>query len=173
MTAVEVAELLDVTEKTIRNWMNANGLPFKQSSGKGRTIDWSEALRWYIDYRHEEGGRGRKSATLAPTEAQEETYDQSLARKTRAEADLKELQLAKARGEVAAISDVERVLAASNQSIQTQMLAVPSRVAPQILGLEDHGRAVAILESEMRQVLTNLAGIDAVREAAGLEEDED
>jgi hypothetical protein len=34
----------------------------------------------------------------------------------------------------------------------------------------DDYKVVAILESEMRQLLTNLANIDAVREAEGLKE---
>ena len=172
LTVVETAERLFVTERTVRNWLKGNDLPSSES-GKGRMLEWRTTLAWYVGYKAEElGNDGNGSAPDGNVEP-EETYEAALSRKTRAEADLKELQLAKARGEVASISDVERILASSNLSIQTQMLAVPSRLASQLLGLEDHGRAVAILESEMRQVLTNLAGIDAIREASGIVEDDD
>jgi hypothetical protein len=55
-------------------------------------------------------------------------------------------------------------------TIKTQILAIPSLLATQMLGLEHHGQAHTILNREMTQLLTNLATIDAVREAAEIEE---
>jgi excisionase family DNA binding protein len=172
LTAVEVAKLLDVTEKTVRNWMNDNGLPSKKV-GRGRTVEWREALKWFVAYSGGNDGNGVRNPVPEAEPEPAESYDVALARKTRAEADLKELQLAKERGQVAAIGDVERVLAASCRATQTQILAIPSRLATRLLGIEDHGTAVRILEAELRQVLTNLATIDAVREAAGVSAEDD
>ena len=172
LTVVETAERLFVTERTVRNWLKGNGLQ-SSDSARGRLLDWRMTLAWYVLFRREELGSGGNGDSSSEAEDHEETYEAALSRKTRAEADLKELQLAKARGEVASIADVERVLAASNLSVQTQVLAVPSRLASQMLGLEDHGRAVAILESEMRQILSNLATIDAVHEANSMQGDDD
>ncbi|ADV83863.1 hypothetical protein AciPR4_3105 [Terriglobus saanensis SP1PR4] len=162
--------MLGKSERMIRNYIKDNGLPFV-GDGRERRFIWAKVLEWYVAYRiNLDGNRGNGlgASSLAPQIPTSETFDEAALRKLRAEADLVELKLASARGEVAAIADVERVLAASSISIQTQLLAVPSRLATQMLGLEDHGRAIAILEAEMRQVLTNLSTIDAVREATGL-----
>lgn len=167
LSTAEAAKLFDVDERTIRNWMTGNGLPFT-GDGKRRRISASAAVQWYVSWRLAESGKSGKKRPSATQIDDTESYENALARKTRAEANLKELQLAKAREEVASIADVERVLSASNMAVQTQLLAVPSRLATQMLGLEDHGRAVAILTTEMRQVLTNLASIDAIREASGM-----
>ena len=170
LSAVELANLLDVSEKTVRNWMNLNGLPFSDAD-RGRTIEWRKALKWWHAYQNKADGNGGnvvKFPTTAEVSVSTETLEQASLRAIRADADLKELKLARERGQVAAIADVERVLAASAKATQTQILAVPSRLATRILGLQDHGRAVAIVEGEMRQLLSNLATIDAVRESTGL-----
>jgi phage terminase Nu1 subunit (DNA packaging protein) len=167
LSAVELAELFDVSEKTIRNWMNSNGLPFT-AAGRGRVVAWPDALKWFVEYRIAEAGSvGKFSKNQASTDkpVATESYEDALGRKTRAEADLKELQLARERGQVAAIADVEKVLSASTLATQTQILAVPSRLSTQMLGIEDQSRAVAILTAEMRQLLSNLATIDAIRES--------
>ena len=82
-----------------------------------------------------------------------------------ADADLKELELARERGQVAAIQDVERVLTSANKSIQTRILAMPASLATQLLGIDDRNRIFNLLDRACRDLLTNLAGIDAVREA--------
>jgi phage terminase Nu1 subunit (DNA packaging protein) len=96
-----------------------------------------------------------------------------MARKTRAEADLKELQLARERGEVAAIADVERVLAGANKSIQTLILALPSSLTPQLIGLGDRIKVFEVIDRAVRATLGNLASIDAVRQARTAAGDED
>ncbi len=169
LSVVQVAELLGVTDKSVRNWMNKNGLQSFESA-KGRMLDWHMTLKWFVAYRVSElgnDGKAVKNSASIPADDDSESYDDALARKTRAEANLKELQLAKERGQVASITDVERAISISNKATQTQVLAVPSRLATRLLGIEDRGRMTTILEGEMRQLLTNLATIDAVREASG------
>ena len=57
LTAADVADLLMVTEKTVRNWMNKNGLP-SVDGGRGRTMKWRDVLEWYVRYRGNEDGNG-------------------------------------------------------------------------------------------------------------------
>jgi len=171
LTAVQVAELLGVTDRAVRKWVKVKGLPCNAGSGV-MTFSWPSVRRWWTDLAMAEGGTDGTSSKKAATDklvTPPETYEEALSRKTRAEADLKELQLAKERGQVASIADVERVISAATIVTQTQILAVPSRLASRLLGMDDYKRVVAILESEMRQLLTNLATIDAVREAEAIE----
>lgn len=165
LSVSDVAELLSLTPRQVRNLIQDKGLPAK-SDPRGFTLDWPTALEWYVGYRSaQKGGNGGNLRPGSAPEEPEETYEEALARKTRAKADLKELQLAHERGEVAAIADVERVLTGANKSIQTRILAIPASLATRLLGIDDRTRIFNELDRSMRELLTNLAGIDAVREA--------
>jgi len=176
MSVTDVAELLGVSDRGVRKWIKEKGLPAK-SDPRGFVLDWYATLRWFVAYQIEEnaGTGGTKRGKNSP-EDELETYDKALARKTRAEADLKELQLARERGQVAAIADVQRVLTASNKSIQTLLLAMPAALATQLIGLADRGRIYSIIERAVRGTLSNMANIDAILEARamslGAEEEE-
>lgn len=165
----DIASLLGVSERMVRNYINDNELPCK-GDGRGRRFVWAEVREWYVAYRISIGGSRGNSASQIQAR---EDIEAAMLRKTIAEADLKELQLAKERGQVAAIADVERAISAANKAAQTQILAVPSRLATRLLGLEDRGRITAILEAEMKSLLSNLATIDAVRESAGMPDGDD
>jgi excisionase family DNA binding protein len=177
LSVATVAELLGVTDRMVRNWIKDKGLPSK-ADPRGATLDWPSTLEWYVTYRATQkggnggnlpGGNGSGGAEIPPLE----DYDQALARRTRAEADLKELQLARERGEVASIADVERVLATANKSIQQLILALPSSLTPQLIGLDDRQKVYTVLDRGVRSMLGNLASIDAVRQArAATGEDE-
>ncbi len=165
LPVLEVAELLGVTRRQVYNWIKDKGLPAK-SDPRGQTLDWPSTLKWYVAFQAaEKHGNGGNRRPGCDPEEPEETLDEAILRKTKAEADLKELQLARERGEVAAIQDVERVLTGANKSIQTRILAMPASLATQLLGIEDRNRIFNVLDRSCRDLLTNLASIDAVREA--------
>lgn len=172
VTVVEMADLLGVTDRQVRNWIKDKGLPAKKMPGIQR-LDGRAVIAWYVDFRLAENGNSGNLRGVSPAGEPLETFDEALARKTRAEADLKELQLARERGEVAAILDVERVLASANKSIQTLMLALPSSLAPQLIGLADRAKIYAVIDRGVRATLGNLASIDAVRQARTAAKDED
>lgn len=175
----EVAALLGVTDRQVRNWIKDKGLPAKSDS-RGFSLKWPDALEWYVGYRSAQtagngGNRAHGAGQNAP-EVPEETYDQALTRKTKAEADLKELQLARERTEVAAIADVEKALTNANAATRTLIQALPSRLSTQLLGLTDRTQLHAILERETNGLLGNLATVKAVLEVGakhGAPEDEE
>jgi phage terminase Nu1 subunit (DNA packaging protein) len=172
LSVVDVAGLLGVTDRGVRKWIKEKGLP-ASSDARGFTLDWPATLQWYVAYRIAEnlGTGGTQAPGTGGTEPAE-NYDQALARRTRAEADLKELQLARERGEVAAIADVERVMSGANKSIQTLILALPSSLTPQLIGMDDRNKIYAVVDRAVRSTLGNLASIDAVRQARPIIEDE-
>jgi phage terminase Nu1 subunit (DNA packaging protein) len=172
LSVADVAELLCVTDRQVRNWIKDNGLS-AHADPRGRLLDWPETLRWFVAYRIEQsGGSGGKPKGGAGGNEQLETMEQALARRTRAEADLKELQLATQRAQVVAIADVEKVMGAANKSIQTLALALPATLTPQLLGLADRAKVYAVLDRGVRSMLGNLASVDAVRAARQADEDE-
>lgn len=175
LSVSDVAELLKLTDRQVRNLIQDKGLPAK-SDPRGYILDWYAVLDWYVTYRSGQkpgnGGNRRPGNDPEDAEMPAETLDEAILRKTRAEADLKELQLAREQGQVVAVADLERVLSNSNRSIQTQVLALPAGLAPQLIGMEDRQKIHNLLDRECRALLSNLATIDAVR-AAGTGRPED
>lgn len=165
MTVIDVAELLGVTDRGVRKWIKEEGLPAK-SDPRGFTLDWAAVLQWYVEYKAAKScGTGGTGGQKTGEPVQLETMEQALARRTRAEADLKELQLARESGQVAAIEDVTRVLSNANKSIQTLILSLPAALTPRLIGLDNRLEIYEILDQHVRGTLSNLATIDAIREA--------
>jgi phage terminase Nu1 subunit (DNA packaging protein) len=169
MGVSDVAALLNLTDRQVRNLISDKGLPAK-SDPRGYILDWFAVLEWWVEYRGGQkpgnAGNRRPGNATEPPEIPDETYEQALARKTRAEADLKELQLAREQGEVAAIGDVEKALASANAATKTLIQALPSRLSTQLLGIDDRTRLYSILERETNGLLGNLATVKSVFEIA-------
>ncbi len=166
LTAADVADLLMVTEKTVRNWMNKNGLP-SVDGGRGRTMKWRDVLEWYVRYRGNEDGNGGNGGVKSdpksadPVSEPAESYDNALRRRAIAEADLKEIELAEARGQVAAVADVRKTLQTLARAIQSKILAMPSRLTTRLAGAKDRREVEAILKAECQIVCSELAGMKA------------
>ena len=160
----DVASLLGVSERMVRNYCKSNKLPFRDD-GRKRLFIWSEVREWYVAYRIDQAGSRGSSAPQIPTK---ETFDAAVLRKTVAEADLKELQLAREWQQVAAIEDVEKILTAANLSTRTQVEALPSRLSVQLIAIPDQGSIHKIVQRETSQLLSNLATISDVIEKIGM-----
>lgn len=93
----ELSALLRISTRQITNWRH-EGCPTRNVGGTAK-FDVAEVVEWL---REKERDTMRKET--APDEAQER------ARKLRAEADLKELELAQARGEVVAVTEFQTTL---------------------------------------------------------------
>lgn len=161
--------LLGVSERMVRNYVKDKALPCKED-GRGRRFCWPDVLEWYVAYRAEmTGSDGSQEAESG--EPEDETLDQATCRKTIAEADLKELELAKQRGLVVAISDVQQSIADIAKSIQTKILGLPSKLLGRIFGMKDRNALKQILDSECRQLCHELLqvgqGFDASPSADG------
>ncbi|WP_349568434.1 type IV toxin-antitoxin system AbiEi family antitoxin domain-containing protein [Azotobacter salinestris] len=88
-------------------------------------------------------------------------------RKLRAEATMAELELAKAKGEVALIEEFEAVQRHSYGLIRVNMLNIPRRVVSLLAGESDERRITEVLTNEINQVLR-----DAAEQPVEIPEDE-
>lgn len=168
-----VADLLGVTARQVRNWVKDKGLPSKYDP-RGRRFIWRDTLEWYIVYRTEkDGSRGSQPAAPDPATAddQTESLEQATTRKTIAEANLKELELATKRGQVVAIADAQRAIEVVSKNVQQKLLSVPAKLTGRLMGVADRNRIHAILEVEMKQQCTELAGISLQANKRPLEEE--
>jgi hypothetical protein len=75
----------------------------------------------------------------------------------RADADLKEMQLTKERARLVAVSDVESMLADLVLTTETRIMAIPSRLAPELVGETSRVMVQAKIEKALKEALTLLA----------------
>jgi len=153
----EVADLLGVTSKTVRNWLNKEDLP-STNDGRRRVLDWPTTLEWYVQRRIREGGNAGSAAAEDLPEG-EESFDEALRRKTSAEADLKELKLAELRGQLVPAVDVGRSVGQVAQAIKTKLDSLPSALALRLVGKSDRAEVQQILQDAIYRVELELAEV--------------
>lgn len=145
----EIAAILNLTTARVQQLVQ-EGLP-KKLRGK---YDRDDCVGWYIRYLQalvekraivDEGGK------IFATEREERL------RLLRADADLREIELARERGELVSIADVERDMADLILTTKARVMAVPPRVAPELVGETSRVMAQAKVEKELKDALLNLA----------------
>lgn len=143
----EIADLFGkVQQRTINLLVKNEGLPRKERG----EYDLAEVIPWYMKrYEHQ----------LKEAKAGGEDGVQAKARLIKAQADLKQIALAKVRAEVINVQDA--IIAFENVlSILRQRANVfPKRAAPQLEGLETNGEREAMLKDLINELLTELADI--------------
>lgn len=135
----KLARLLAVTERTTHN-LEKKGMP---AAGPGK-FDPEAATAWYQDYK-DSGGR---SGTLVEAETRLKT----------AEAELKEIKLAQARGELIPRSLVEASLSQIFSSVQAKLVGYPKRLIPQLaIPQKFWPEAIATADRILYEILDDLA----------------
>jgi phage terminase Nu1 subunit (DNA packaging protein) len=146
----ELSQAMGVSLPTVERWIR-DGCPFKQRGTKGTAWVFflPDVVAWW-------GQRQRESAAgSAPTDIED-----ARRRKLSAEAAMAELELAKARGEVAPIREFEMTQSRMMATIRTNILNVPSRVVLQLLGETDEKTFKAKLRAELTLALEQSANDD-------------
>ncbi|HEY1502574.1 MAG TPA: terminase small subunit [Acidobacteriaceae bacterium] len=167
----DVAELLSVSPKTIRNWLNKEDLPC-QSDGRRRVLDWTTTLEWYVQRRIQESGK-HGNEPEAGYLVGEETLEQAETRKTIAEADLKELKLAELRGQMVPADEVGRNVGQVASAIKTKLDAMPNALALRLVGKKDRVEVQKILHDEIYRLQLELANVGKQYEPKRIVTDED
>lgn len=157
LTIDEVADLLLVTDRTVRNWLDKKEMP-SVSGGRGRRFDWSVVLPWYVRMMADADGNRRKSGNEDEGDDYKRLSHANL-RRTIAEADLRELDLAARRGQVVAVEDVARNLTDVAKSLQIEILGWPTRIVGRIFGMRDRNQLFSVLTESARELCTRLAGV--------------
>lgn len=145
VTSSEIAEILGVTERRIRQLTNDGALA-KISRGK---YDLSDSIKAYIDYR-------------IKTEMPEEELDKQregalLLRAKRMKA---ELELKRMEGKMHAAEDVETVMNKMLTSFRSRMLVIPHKIAPQLQMEEDMNVIKEKVKKEIYEALQELSEYD-------------
>ncbi|MDV2454042.1 terminase small subunit [Acinetobacter towneri] len=123
-----LSEVFGVALNTIDSWVRQGCPVVQKGAGKGQEWQFNTAQvsKWLRDRDVEEATGGIP-----------DDMDELKLRKQKAETELAELELAQKKGEVALISEFERIWAMSMGQLRQNILGVPQRAVLQLLGETD------------------------------------
>ena len=157
--ATTLASYFKVSGRTIANWRTL-GLPMLSRN----RYDIAACIEWYADW---------KSAQAMKTVTGTKFVDEESAslRKLVAEAEMKEIQVAKERGELVNVQDSVKALERFTTPLRSALLGFPSRVSPYLVMVPSQTDAAIILESNIRDLMDRMAEAVEVEEPE-IEEDD-
>src|SRR6267378_294241 len=147
----KVASFLNLTDKRIQQLVK-EGMP-RESRGQ---YDPIKCAHWYIRYL-QQALEKRSVPTLDGGFVGER---EERVRLLRADADLREMELAKERSLVISIADYERTLADLILTTKARIMAIPPRLAPDLVGETSRVMIQAKLEKACKESLSYLARMD-------------
>lgn len=158
----ELANICGVSLPTIDDWVR-RGCPIVSRGGRGKA--------WEFNTADVQGWRIADEVARALGSAPTSEKDLKL-RRMKALTELDELELAKARGEVAPLDEIRRVVVAAFAEVRASLLVVPARLAPQLIGEIDERSIKAAILTEIRLALEALANNGLVAETDFDDQDE-
>lgn len=146
----ELCAIMGVTPPTVDGWVR-NGCPIKQKGARGvaATFNTSDVMKWLQ-------ARAREEASGDAAVDERELKRRKLA----AETAKAELELAKARGDVAPVREFERTTAALMAAIRANVMNVPGRAVLQLLGETDEITFKGKLRAELVLALETASAAD-------------
>jgi phage terminase Nu1 subunit (DNA packaging protein) len=88
---------------------------------------------------------------------EEPSLTEAQARKYDLEAQRAAIKLARERGEVVSIADVEKALSQCFGNVRSRLLSIPGKLAPRIAGCRSKPQVKALIENEIHEALSELA----------------
>jgi hypothetical protein len=144
----KVAQALNLTESRVHQLVK-EGLP---KEGRGQ-FDPVKCMLWYIRYL--QGALEKKSVPTLDGGFVGEREER--VRLLRADADLREMELARERSLVISIVDYERTLADIILTTKARVMAIAPRAAPEVTGQTSRVMVQALIEKQCKDALSYLA----------------
>lgn len=146
-----IAKLLLLSDRRVQQLTKEGIIP---KAERGR-YELAPAVQGYIRFLQERSLRSDSSPI---------DYHMEKARLTKAQADTAEIELAKARQDVASVKQIEKNLAGVFAEVRTNIRNVPDRVVSSLIGMTDDREFKARLLREIDLVLDSLAEADVLIE---------
>jgi phage terminase Nu1 subunit (DNA packaging protein) len=163
VTRAGLAEIFGKSMPTIDSWVRA-GCPFVKRGGRG--VEWTFDTAAVAAWLHERAVADATGTTVAD-EAELKR------RKLSAETAVAELDLAKAKGLVAPLDQIERNLARVFAEVRANLRNIPGAVVSVLIGETDERQFKQVLLQEIDQALEALADADLTAEDDDDADDED
>lgn len=141
----EISEIFGLSDRRIRQ-LESEGILVKISRGK---YDLPKSIQGYINYIKEQ------SQTDEEVDLKKEKTLLTRANRMKAEMELKIIK-----GEVHKSEDVEKVMNDMLGSFRAQMLVIPGKAAPQLIGKTEIAEAKSILKDYIYEALQELSDYD-------------
>ena len=97
---------------------------------------------------------------LPPSSADEGEYSVNRARRERYEADLAQMKLQEQQGDLVRVVEVRAEIAKRVGQVRMNLLQIPARLAPVLATESDQAKVHAMLDAELRAVLTHVTTAD-------------
>ena len=139
------AEFFVVSVQALDGWFTA-GCPVAQRDAQGRItkVDLADMARWRID---------RAAADSGGSD-----LDRERTRLTKAQADKTELEVAELRAELVRTPLIEQHWQGMVAAMRAKVVAIPSKVAPQVASPEDLNRVQELMQAVVFEALAEIAG---------------
>jgi phage terminase Nu1 subunit (DNA packaging protein) len=160
VNVTRVAAALNLSEQRIHQLVK-EGLP-REARGQ---YDPVKCMLFYIRYL--QAALEKKSVPMADGGYAGEREER--VRLLRAEADLKEIELAKERSQLVAIQDVEKEMTDLVLTTKARIMAIPPRLAPELVGECSRVMIQAKLEKACKESLSYLAQVGGAANSKGRE----
>lgn len=140
----QISTILNMTPQMLNRHVKLHGMP-RVSRGE---YDMVKCVHWYIAYKDRQIQEARRG---------KETEAQARQRLVIADANMKELQYAKARAEVVEVDVAKQLWARLVLSFKSRVLLMPSKVATLVMGRKDPNEVREIIEKEVMEALNELS----------------
>lgn len=150
VNSITLGNVWGITDRRVRQ-LREEGVISEVARGK---YELFECTRKYCDYLRQamNANAGSKETKL--------NLDTEKALHEKAKREKAELQLQVMRGEVHLGSDVEHVMTDMISRVRSKLLALPSKVAPFVLGYDNISKIQAILNKHVEEALLELSEYD-------------
>jgi len=157
----ELAQCLGVSLPTVGQWIR-KGCPYVEKGGVGKKwlFDSAEVIAW----------REEQVTLQALGDTQSLDIEEARRRKLAAEATMAELELAKRRGEVIEIDQVASVIGDDYANVRAKLLALSTKLAPQLVGVESLGECQQLIERGVTEALEELTADEVYASESSPEE---
>ena len=141
LNRTEMADFLAVAPTTLDAWTR-QGCPVGSRPGQGKAAEFDSGAvtRWWIASQVEK----------ATKRGDADAIEAHRSRKLSAEADLRELELAKQQGEMIHVDDIEQAFTQYSVAVRGAAMALPDRAALRLAGETD----TAVIRAWLREELT-------------------
>jgi phage terminase Nu1 subunit (DNA packaging protein) len=148
VNADKIAQALNLTPSRVHQLVKV-GMP-KEARGQ---FDPVKCMFFYIRYLQ----TALERKTVPTLEGEDAGERAARVRILRAQADQKGIELAKLRSQLVAVPDVEATVADLVRTTEAHIMAIPSRLAPELVGEASRMMIQAKLETAFRKALSRLA----------------
>ncbi|MCZ8520140.1 MULTISPECIES: hypothetical protein [Paenibacillus] len=145
-TTKQMADVLNLSARRVQQ-LAEDGVLIKSARGKYKA---AESIQNYIKSIQDRGGGGDGEAD----------YFHERALHERAKREKAELELAVKRGDLHRSEDVEFVMNDMVAAFRSRILALPSKLSPQLIGKMDLAVIQSLLTQEVHEALTELSDYD-------------